>query len=236
MAQRRIIETCLAGLILLCLAPLIAVIIAAILIETGRPVFFLQTRIGRHATLFRVIKFRKFHHTLRARQLPLTMRDDPRLTRVGRILERTKLDELPQLWNVIRGEMAIVGPRPESLEFRDCFENEFQTVLDYIPGIVGLSQALFRNEKLLYHPEWDPVVLYRTVLFPAKARIDLSYYPHRTLWSDFAWVLYCGLVVIGYVPRSRRLAMVAHETATFIRHYGTDLTLPLIRPLRGRTL
>lgn len=216
MTWRRISEAYLAGLILLLLTPLIVLIAAAIVIETGPQVFFLQTRIGRRGKPFRLIKFRKFHRDLPARQLPLTMRDDPRLTHVGRFLERSKLDELPQLWNVVRGDMAIVGPRPESPEFRDCFENGFQAVLNHVPGIVGPGQALFRNEKLLYRPDWDPVTFYRAVLFPAKARIDLAYYPHRTLRSDVAWAFYCGLLVIGYVPRSRRLAIVANETTNSI--------------------
>ncbi len=112
MTWRQINEACLAGLILLLLAPLIVLIAAAIVVESGPPVFFLQTRIGRGGRPFRLIKFRKFRRDLPARQLPLTMRDDPRLTRVGRLLERSKLDELPQLWNVVRVDMAIVGPRP----------------------------------------------------------------------------------------------------------------------------
>ena len=227
--RHRIIAACLAALILLLLGPFIAVIAAAIVIETGRPVFFLQPRIGKHGKPFRLVKFRKFHRNPPSHDLPLTMRDDPRLTRVGRFLERNKLDELPQLWNVVRGEMAIVGPRPESLEFRDRFEKRFQGVLDYAPGIVGPSQALFRNEKLLYPPDGDPTVFYRAVLFPAKARIDLAYYPHRTLRSDLAWTFYCSLLVIGYVPRSRRIAMVVNETANFIRHcdepLGADVSL-----------
>jgi lipopolysaccharide/colanic/teichoic acid biosynthesis glycosyltransferase len=216
MTWRRISEACLAGLILPLLAPLILLIAVAIVAESGLPVFFLQTRIGRGGRPFRLIKFRKFHRDLPARQLPLTMRDDPRLTRVGKFLERNKLDELPQLWNIIRGDMAIVGPRPESPEFRDCFENGFQAVLDHAPGIVGPGQALFRNEKLLYRPDWDPVSFYRAVLFPAKARIDLAYYPHRTVRSDLAWAFYCGLLVIGYVPRSRRLATMVNENTHFL--------------------
>jgi lipopolysaccharide/colanic/teichoic acid biosynthesis glycosyltransferase len=238
-APRRVIQACLAGLLLLLLAPLIAVIVAAIVIETGRPLFFLHTRIGQHGKSFSLVKFRKFRRDLGSRQLPLTMRHDPRPTRVGEFLERSKLDELPQLWNVLRGEMAIVGPRPESLEFRDCFENGFRAVLDHAPGIVGPSQALFRNEKLFYRPDRDPVVFYRTVLFPAKARIDLAYYPNRTLRSDLAWAFYCGLVVFGYSPRSRRLAAVVNETANFIRHcgepVGSEINLPFIRSLRGPT-
>jgi lipopolysaccharide/colanic/teichoic acid biosynthesis glycosyltransferase len=216
MTWRRTSEACLAGLILLLFAPFIVLIAAAIVVETGRPVFFVQTRIGRSGRPFRMNKFRKFRNGLPSQQLPLTMRDDPRLTQVGRFLERSKLDELPQLWNVVRGNMAIVGPRPESPEFRDCFENGFQAVLNHAPGIVGPAQALFRNEKLLYRPDWDPVAFYRAVLFPAKARIDLAYYPHRTLRSDLAWAFYSSLLLIGYLPRSRQLATVVDETTNFI--------------------
>ena len=227
MTWRRFNEACLAGLILLLLTPLIVLIAAAIVVETGPQVLFLQTRIGRGGKPFRLIKFRKFHRHILARQLPLTMRDDPRLTHVGHFLERSKLDELPQLWNVVRGDMAIVGPRPESLEFRDCFANGFQAVLNHTPGIVGPGQALFRNEKLLYRPDWDSVAFYRAVLFPAKARIDLAYYPHRTLRSDLAWAFYCGLLIIGYVPRSRRLNIVLSETTSLIAAAVASRSAPM---------
>lgn len=137
------------------------------------------------------------------------------MTRVGRVLERTKLDELPQLWNIVLGNMAFVGPRPETENFADCFTGPFEHVLDYIPGLFGPSQALFRNEGAIFPENCDPHDFYRRVLFPAKAGVDLSYYPQRTVASDAAWIL-CGIFGL------RQLGNPARETASmelFQKHY-----------------
>jgi lipopolysaccharide/colanic/teichoic acid biosynthesis glycosyltransferase len=91
------------------------------------------------------------------------------MTRVGRILERCKLDELPQIWNVLRGDMSIVGPRPETTEFANCFTGRFVQVLDYRPGLFGPNQAIFSRENALYPSDEEPHEFYRNVLFPIKA-------------------------------------------------------------------
>ena len=115
---------CLVALVaLVCLTPVLAIIAIAIWIDSDGPIFFSQTRLGRGARHFRLHKFRKFHERDQPGGLAVTLRSDPRMTRVGRVLERTKLDELPQLWNILVGEMALVGPRPESLAFADCFNS-----------------------------------------------------------------------------------------------------------------
>ena len=126
------------------------------------------------------------------------MEDDPRLTGVGRFLARTKLDELPQLWNVFKGDMSIVGPRPESLDFQDCFDGPYRLVLQHKPGIFGPSQVLFRNERALYSGRPDPEHFYRDVLFPLKAHIDLAYFAHRTFFRDVAWTVWGALAVFGW--------------------------------------
>ncbi|TIX44948.1 MAG: sugar transferase, partial [Mesorhizobium sp.] len=104
-----------------------------------------------------------------------------------------------QLWNVFRGEMAIVGPRPESLVFADCFRGSFEGILQYKPGLLGPAQVLFRNEAHFYPGSVDPLLFYREVLFPAKARLDLSYYPQRTIVSDVVWMVRGLLAVLGVV-------------------------------------
>jgi len=129
--------------------------------------------------------------------LPLTVADDHRMTTIGRILAVTKFDELPQLWNVVKGEMAIVGPRPESLAFADCFDGGLEAVLQWKPGLLGPSQVLFRHEAHFYPQSLDPVLFYREVLFPAKAMIDLSYYPQRTIGSDLIWMVRGLQAVLG---------------------------------------
>jgi lipopolysaccharide/colanic/teichoic acid biosynthesis glycosyltransferase len=188
---------------LILMMPLLIVIAIAIAIDSGFPVLFAQERLGLHGRRFRVLKFRKFPSTVERNTRPLTLTDDSRFTRVGKFLAKTKLDELPQLWNVLRLDMAIVGPRPEVTDFEACFTGPFRRVLDYRPGIFGPSQAAFRAEGKLYPPDRDPEEFYREVLFPAKGAIDLAYYPSRTFLSDTKWVLYGILAVCGTYRKMR---------------------------------
>ncbi len=156
----------------------------------------MQTRIGRGGRTFRMYKFRKFD-ARRDDGCPLTLKDDVRMTRVGRFLARTKLDEMPQLLNILRGDMSVVGPRPESLAFVDCFDERARLLLRERPGIFGPSQVMFRNECAYYPADRDPVGFYRETLFPAKATMDLAYYPNRTAWRDLGWIWRGVLAVIG---------------------------------------
>jgi len=196
-SPQRLMDLAVAIAGLAVLSPIMMLIALAISIETGRPIFYSQTRIGRGGGRFRIHKFRKFHKDIGAGS-PLTVDRDPRMTPVGRVLALTKLDELPQLWNVVLGDMSIVGPRPESLDFFDCFTGPYLKVLDYTPGIFGPSQVAFRDERTLYPANSDPIRFYREVLFPAKARIDLSYFPHRTISSDIRWIVFGVLAIVGH--------------------------------------
>jgi lipopolysaccharide/colanic/teichoic acid biosynthesis glycosyltransferase len=186
-------------------------IAAAILILDGRPILFSQLRVGQRRQHFRMYKFRKFHKGETARGCQLTMEDDPRLTAVGRVLARTKLDELPQLWNVLAGDMSIVGPRPESLDFESCFAGAFRSLLEHRPGIFGPSQVIFRNERSLYREHTDPERFYRDVLFPLKAQIDLSYFGNRTLFRDIAWAVHGGFAVFGWSSLVRQGSVLVEE-------------------------
>ena len=191
----RLVDIALAGLVLLVAFPIMALIGAAVLCESGRPIFFSQIRLGQNGRQFRLYKFRKFAGRSETSGSPLTIESDPRLTRLGAFLARTKLDELPQLWNIVKGDMAIVGPRPESLAFADCFTGSHRTVLDYKPGIFGPSQVLFRNEATLYLGRTDTEQFYRRILFPLKAQIDLAYFQGRTLPRDLGWIIRGTLAV-----------------------------------------
>ncbi|RMG36468.1 MAG: hypothetical protein D6732_08195 [Methanobacteriota archaeon] len=111
------------------------------------------------------------------------------MSTVGRMLERTKLDELPQLWNILKGDMSFVGPRPEVPRFADLFEGEFSQILAYTPGIFGPNQVQFRNEADMYPPEEDPEIFYRHNLFPVKAKNDLEYFSHANCLSDLIWIV-----------------------------------------------
>jgi lipopolysaccharide/colanic/teichoic acid biosynthesis glycosyltransferase len=180
---RRTIDLVVAGAAAVMFAPLMLAIAVALLLEGGRPILFVQTRVGAGAQPFRMFKFRKFDVRCGPDGLALTVVGDCRLTTIGRFLAATKFDELPQLWNVLIGDMAIIGPRPESLAFADCFCGDLEAVLQYRPGLLGPTQ----------------------VLFPAKARIDLSYYPKRTIGSDIVWIWRGFLAVLGRVPPRKRI-------------------------------
>jgi lipopolysaccharide/colanic/teichoic acid biosynthesis glycosyltransferase len=185
---RRAMDLAVATMAAAMLAPLMLLIAVVLLLEGGWPVLFVQTRVGIGAKVFQIYKFRKFDVECSPNGLPLTLAGDCRMTRIGRLLAATKFDELPQLWNVLKGDMAIIGPRPESLEFADCFRNGLEAILRYKPGLLGPSQVLFRHEACFFPRSTDPIRFYREVLFPAKARIDLAYYPQRTIGSDISWM------------------------------------------------
>ena len=119
----------------------------------------------------------------------VTVNGDIRMTRLGRFLERTKLDELPQLWNILKGEMSFVGPRPESKRFAHLFNGEYKAVLRYVPGIFGPSQVQYRNEGMLYPPDEDPETYYCRVVFPEKAKLDTDYYNKAYFYSDIGWII-----------------------------------------------
>jgi lipopolysaccharide/colanic/teichoic acid biosynthesis glycosyltransferase len=203
-ATRRVFDIVFAASCLIVLSPALLLIVAAIWLESGRPIFFKQLRLGRHGRPFYMYKFRKFHKDCGTSGPPLTLQKDPRLTSVGNFLASSKFDELPQLWNTLRGDMSVIGPRPESMAFADCFTGNFTEVLDHKPGILGPSQVTFRNENALYPQSSDPTEFYRQEIFPAKALIDLQYYSQRSFVQDLLWLFYGILAVLRIGPRLPR--------------------------------
>jgi lipopolysaccharide/colanic/teichoic acid biosynthesis glycosyltransferase len=146
------------------------------------PVFFLATRVGQRGRRFRILKFRTMH----AADGPgITFRDDPRVTRVGRFLRRTKLDELPQLFNVLRGEMTLVGPRPESPEYVDWSDPIQRVVIDLKPGITGPSQLAYLHEEEALLDDLQ----YRSVVLPRKLSMDHAYAKHASPRRDLKIIL-----------------------------------------------
>jgi lipopolysaccharide/colanic/teichoic acid biosynthesis glycosyltransferase len=195
LSLRRILDILCAGMAAAVLMPVFLVVALAILIESGRPLLYSQLRLGHNGRPFRIYKFRKFRPNCDLNGYPLTLERDSRMTAIGRILAATKLDELPQLWNVLRGDMSLVGPRPESLAFTDCFHNGFEKILEHKPGIFGPCQVMFRHESKLYPADASAADFYRRVLFPAKAKIDLDYFTRRTLAADLGWILRAAGVI-----------------------------------------
>lgn len=171
-----------AGLGLIALAPVLAMLALAILLETGRPILFRQKRIGRGGAPFPLCKFRSMRTEMPGTKI--TAGSDARVTPVGRFLRAYKLDELPQLWNVFRGEMNLVGPRPEIPAYVDMNDARWRSVLEVRPGITDLATLLYRNEEELLASVPDPEEFYRASVLPAKLRLNLQYLENSNFFTD----------------------------------------------------
>lgn len=173
--------TSLAGLVLL--SPVFALIAIVIELDLPGPVFFRGQRVGRDGRLFGLYKFRSMVIEAPQKGPGITAAGDPRITCVGRVLRRTKLDELPQLINVVRGEMSLVGPRPEDPRYVALYTPEQRRVLSVRPGITSMASVKYRHEEaILSQSSLDDV--YINKVMPEKLAIDLAYLDRRTFWRD----------------------------------------------------
>ncbi len=188
----------------LLLAPLVLVVgaVTALLIYLDSPgsVFYRSTRVGLHGEPFQMLKFRKMRRT--AQGGPLTIGADERFTPIGGFLAMTKLDELPQLWNVLKGEMRLVGPRPEVPEFVGRYSREYEELLSVLPGITGPAAVEYASESHLLSLQQDPIKFYEESIMPRKIEIDLHYIRTRTLWGDLAILTRTMLVPLTKVAGS----------------------------------
>jgi len=184
-ATKRVFDVAaaLAGLVLL--APLFAVVAVWIRLDSPGPVFFRQERVGRDGVPFRIHKFRTMRLAAESAGPALTVGADPRITRAGAFLRRTKLDELPQLIDVLRGAMSVVGPRPEVPRYVAGYPPEIRAkVLSVRPGITDPASLQFRDESTLLARAADPEREYREVVLPAKLRLAANYVDSATLAGD----------------------------------------------------
>ena len=185
---KKAFDSCLSIVCLVFALPVMLLIGLFVYLDSPGNVIFSQARLGRYGKPFFMHKFRKFPVDWGSTGPGVTTSGDVRMTRVGRVLERTKLDELPQLWNILKGEMSFVGPRPESLRYKELFVGKYKQVLDFVPGIFGPNQVAFRNEARLYPGDMDPDEFYQNQLFPQKAMADIDYFTRSTFFSDLAWL------------------------------------------------
>jgi lipopolysaccharide/colanic/teichoic acid biosynthesis glycosyltransferase len=183
----RLFDVACAAAGLLLLMPLLAALAVVILWNDGPPILFSQTRVGRGGKPFRIWKFR----TMRAgsRGSAITAAGDGRVTRAGAVLRRCKLDELPQLFNVLKGEMSLVGPRPEAPEYVELKAPIWQAVLQVPPGVTDLASLLYRDEEKLLGASSDPNALYREKVLPAKLVLNLVYLRSRSFRLDLKLIL-----------------------------------------------
>ena len=202
MAIKRTFDVVVSALGLIVLSPVFAVVAAIIKLDSPGPVFFRQTRVGRGGRPFRIYKFRSMVANGERAGTALTVRADPRITRVGQFLRRSKLDELAQLVNVLVGDMSIVGPRPEVPEFMQFYTPDQRAIVSAMrPGITDYAAILFRDESSLLDGERDPVDVYRRVIMPAKFACYERYSREIGVLNDLRIIAATTLVlVVGRVP------------------------------------
>lgn len=164
--------------------PLFVLISLAIKLDDGGRVFFCQERVGRYGKPFRMWKFRSMVENASALGGELTVARDPRITRVGYLLRQSKLDELPQLANVLVGQMSFVGPRPEVAKYVTLYNPEQRKVLDLVPGITDPASVAYRSESDLLANSSTPERLYVEQIMPDKIRLNIEYATGATSWSD----------------------------------------------------
>ena len=196
---KRTLDLVAAGAGLVLLAPLLAVVAVLVKTEDGGPVFFRQERVGYRSRPFRIWKFRTMVPDAGAQGLPLTVGGDSRVTRIGAWLRRLKLDELPQLFNVLAGDMSLVGPRPEVPCYVASYSAEQRRVLDLVPGLTDEASIRYVAESALLAATLDPEHVYVSEIVPDKIRLNLAYAAHATVWTD-VWVI---LATLRRLVRSR---------------------------------
>jgi lipopolysaccharide/colanic/teichoic acid biosynthesis glycosyltransferase len=182
---KRLFDLLLAGVGVLLLAPLLGLVALAIKLDSPGPVFFRQVRVGRHGREFRIHKFRTMRTDAEAHGAQITVGADPRITRVGHWLRASKIDELPQLLDVLQGTMSLVGPRPEVPRYVALYPTALrETVLSVRPGITDLASIEYRDESGLLARAADPHREYVEVILPNKLRLAAQYVEQQSLALD----------------------------------------------------
>lgn len=187
MIIKYIFDRIMAMLGLLLLWPVL--IVVAVLIKwrmPDGPVFFVQDRVGRHGRLFSMIKFRTM--TVSHSGSTVSVAGESRITPLGAILRRYKLDELPELWNVLKGDMSLVGPRPDVPGYADCLQGEERRILELRPGITGPASLKYRFEENILAKVENPQEYNDTVIYPDKVRLNLYYLDHYSFLKDLQMI------------------------------------------------
>ena len=200
---KRLFDIAFALLALLLLGPLLLAVALWVRLDSRGPVFFRQQRVGRSGQLFDIYKFRTMQTGAEAMGPQITVGEDARITRAGVWLRRAKVDELPQFLNVLRGDMSVVGPRPEVPRYVAQYPADVrETVLSVRPGITDLASIEFRDESALLARSSDPERTYVEQILPAKLRHAQEYVRTRSLWLDLRIIARTVLAVLGlHAPR-----------------------------------
>ena len=192
---KRMFDISVAISLLILFLPIGLVVALLIKSEGNGPVFFRQARTGRFEQPFNIIKFRTMHH--HSNGLNITAQDDNRITRVGRVLRKTKLDELPQILNVLKGDMSIVGPRPEVISHLPYYDLESKDIIfKNRPGITDLASLLYIHEERLLAESKEPLKTYFEIILPEKNRLRVRHLIQESILFDLKICIWTALKII----------------------------------------
>ncbi len=193
--MKRVIDLVISCIITVIISPLLFLIGVSIKLDSKGSVFYLQERIGMNGVPFRIIKFRTMHINSDKKGLLTVGGRDPRVTKIGYFLRKFKMDELPQLFNVISGEMSLVGPRPEVKKYVDLYTEEQLTVLQVKPGITDFASIEYARENELLGNATDPESVYINEIMPAKLQLNAKYIREQSTITDIR-ILYKTILKI----------------------------------------
>jgi lipopolysaccharide/colanic/teichoic acid biosynthesis glycosyltransferase len=182
--MKRTLDIVVSLIGLICLLPLLLVVAVLIKLDSRGPIFFKQKRIGMQFRPFQILKFRTMTQNSNVGGRSITVGDDPRITRVGWFLRKAKIDELPQLINVLRGEMTFVGPRPEVPQYVELFRQDYEEILKMRPGITDLASIKYRDEAALLGQSQNPEEEYVTRVLPDKINLGKEYIRRSSVFFD----------------------------------------------------
>ncbi len=194
--MKRALDIIVSATGLLLLLPLLLILALLVRLTSNGPALFRQQRVGLGGKPFTMLKFRSMTVRDDAQKGSFDAGDDTRVTRIGRFLRKTKLDELPQLWNVMKGDMSIVGPRPEVPKWTEVYPKRWEKVLQVRPGITDPASIEFRNEEELLAASDDPEATYRNTILPRKLELYEQYIADNTAWTDASILLRTMLAVL----------------------------------------
>ncbi|MCR6651809.1 MAG: sugar transferase [Cellvibrionaceae bacterium] len=195
---KRIFDMIIASLGLLVFAPVMLVLAVWIKLDSPGPVFFRQERVGRFGKIFRIHKFRTMTHQPQGKGLQITVGGDSRITKVGHFIRRNKLDEVAQLIDVLKGDMSLVGPRPEVPKYVAHYSPEMrERVLSVRPGITDPASLAFRNENDLLARASDPEREYVEVILPKKLHLAADYVEKASFWTDIRLIAQTARILVS---------------------------------------
>jgi lipopolysaccharide/colanic/teichoic acid biosynthesis glycosyltransferase len=205
---KRVFDLVFASIGLLVCAPLLAICALLVRLSSSGPILFRQIRVGKDGRTFIILKFRTMVNGAHRKGPGITTRTDARVTGTGKLLRRLKFDELPQLWNVVKGDMSLVGPRPEIPKYVELMSPEQRQVFGARPGITDLASLVYRNEEQILASAEDPMAFYEKNVLPRKIRLSLEGMRRSSFEYDMKLIL---MTIFGMSPTKDGKPNFEHE-------------------------